>query len=51
MKKINDFVILTDEFDCIEIFDLCTKESIQMTLEEAELVLANLSEEIKSIKG
>lgn len=51
MKKINDFIISTDEFGCIEIFDNCMLSGIQMTLEEAEMIVANLSEEIKSIKG
>ena len=50
MKKINYFIISTDEFGCIEIFDNCMLSGIQMTLEEAEMILIKLAEEIESIK-
>jgi len=47
--KINDFVISVDKFDCIEIFDNCILSGIQMTQEEAELVVHALLDILKQM--
>lgn len=49
-RVINDFIITTDEFDCIEIFDRTMLSGIQMTSEEAELILEGLREAVEILK-